>query len=509
MSSSRKAKALAFITSWVFALVTILPLTNVQVMAQATTGTLRGTVTDATGAIIPGATIRVKSQQTNVELPPVQSNDAGIYTIPNLNPGQYTITVEQTGFSRAQITDVTISIGQITTHDIALKPGQVTETVTITAGTDVEVQRDQAQVSQTFQPRQVAELPSNAAGGGLDTLLLNVPGVAQNSGGGTNTNGTGLSVNGNRGRSNNFQIDGSDNNDLSVGGPSLFIDNQDQVQEYQIITNNFSAQYGRNLGAVVNVVTKGGTNDFHGTGFEYHRDQRNLDSLNNVERAGGSKYPPRFLSNVFGGTIGGPLMLPRFGEGGKSYISGKNKAFFFFSYEGIRQPQETLIESGSIGILGPDLARLDANNPGNPIIHAIATASAFALPLGTVAPRATKGPATQTACLNPGAKTTANPLGIVACGAPGAQGPFQLGGAFDVVRINNIYYQAAFIQRTVRTDFTQDEWSIRGDQKVTDKDSYYLRYLNQTSFALNAGAGSNGWTWDLPAAAKNFGGSYI
>src|SRR6185503_13103400 len=117
----------------------------------------------------------------------------------------------------------------------------------------------------------VQDLPSNSAGGGLDTLLLNVPGVAQNSGGGTNTNGTGLSVNGNRGRSNNFQIDGSDNNDLSVSGPAMFVDNQDQVQEYQIITNNFSAQYGRNQGAVVNIVTKGGTNEYHGSAFWFHQ----------------------------------------------------------------------------------------------------------------------------------------------------------------------------------------------------------------------------------------------
>jgi outer membrane receptor protein involved in Fe transport len=88
-----------------------------------------------------------------------------------------------------------------------------------------------------------------------------------------------LSVNGNRARSNNFQIDGSDNNDLSVSGPALFVDAQDSLQEYQVITNNFSAQYGRNQGAIVNLVTKSGTNDFHGTLFEYHRDRRALEAV--------------------------------------------------------------------------------------------------------------------------------------------------------------------------------------------------------------------------------------
>jgi outer membrane receptor for ferrienterochelin and colicin len=109
-------------------------------------------------------------------------------------------------------------------------------------------------------------------------LALLAPGVVASRNSGVNTDGVGLSVNGNRGRSNNFQIDGSDNNDLSIGGPSLFVDNQSQVQEYQIITNNFSAQYGRNQGAVVNIITKSGTNDFHGDLFEYHQNWAHLSS---------------------------------------------------------------------------------------------------------------------------------------------------------------------------------------------------------------------------------------
>src|SRR5207237_5018295 len=147
--------------------------------------------------------------------------------------------------------------------------------------------RDQSMISANFNSRKVVELPSNAASFGLDTLALLVPGVAQNSGGGTNTNGAGLSVNGNRGRSNNFQIDGSDNNDLSVTGPALFVDFEDQVQEYQVITNNFSAQYGRNQGAIVNIVTKSRTNTYHGTLFDLHQDARNLNSLSNTQRRSG------------------------------------------------------------------------------------------------------------------------------------------------------------------------------------------------------------------------------
>src|SRR5207237_10886537 len=119
-------------------------------------------------------------------------------------------------------------------------------------------------------------------------------------------------------------------------------------------------------GAVVNVVTKGGTNDFHGTAFEYFRDQHNLDTLDNVERASGLKNPPRALSNVFGGTVGGPIK--------------RNKALFFFSYEGIRQPTEPLPESTSLAILKPDLASLTAKNPGNRIVAPIPTSSSVAMP---------------------------------------------------------------------------------------------------------------------------------
>src|SRR2546423_1767577 len=158
-------------------------------------------------------------------------------------------------------------------------------------------------------------LPSNGAGGGLDTLALLAPGVVASRNSGVNTDGAGLSVNGNRGRSNNFQIDGSDNNDLSIGGPSLFVDNQSQVSEYQIITNNFSAQYGRNSGAVVNIVTKQGGNDFHGDLFEYHQNWKHLSSLDNIERASGKLKPNQNIYNAFGGTAGGPIYLPRFGEG--------------------------------------------------------------------------------------------------------------------------------------------------------------------------------------------------
>src|SRR5258706_3455597 len=303
---------------------------SILAYGQAQSGTLRGTVTDPNGGVVAGATVTAKNSASGVSTP-TTTNGEGNYQIPNLVPGKYSVTVEQTGFSKKVVTEGTVGLGAILDLPVALAVGIASETVTVVSTGEELVTKDVAQISTTFESRKIEDLPSNGAGGGLDTLALLAPGVVASRNSGVNTDGVGLSVNGNRGRSNNFQIDGSDNNDLSIGGPSLFVDNQSQVSEYQIITNKFSAQYGRNSGAVVNIVTKSGGNEFHGDLFEYNQDNFKLNTLNNQERASGQLQPSRSLYNAFGGTVGGPIYLPRFGEGGKSVWKGKDKAFFFFT----------------------------------------------------------------------------------------------------------------------------------------------------------------------------------
>ena len=201
----------------------LLLVLSVSVFGQATTGNVRGVVTDPNGQAISGATVTAKNQGTGVESTATTS-DSGLYGITNLIPGLYTVTAESTGFSKKAVKDVNITIGVNIDLPIQLAIGTPTETVTVTSSGEEVISRDQSQISTTIDPRRVQDLPTNGAGNGLDTLALLAPGVVQNRGGGTNTNGTGLSVNGNRGRSNNFQIDGADNNDLSVGGPALFVD---------------------------------------------------------------------------------------------------------------------------------------------------------------------------------------------------------------------------------------------------------------------------------------------
>src|SRR6266511_529280 len=444
---------------------------SAPVMAQATTGNLKGTVEDQSGAVIPEASITAKNQETGVSTAPYRSTKDGVFVIPNLKPGKYTVTVESQNFKRGVYTDVEIRLGQDTVLSASMQPGGVTETVTVTAGAETAIQTETSQISSSFETRKVAELPSNAAGGGIDTLALLAPGVVPGFGN-VNNNGETLSVNGQRARSNNFTIDGTDNNDLSIGGPNLFVSNQDQVQEFQIITNNYSAKYGRNQGAVVNIVTKGGTNEIHGSVFEYHRDSKNLDALDNIRRRQGEADPSFFLSNVFGATGGGPIK--------------KDKIFFFGTYQGIRQRQTTSIDSNNLAILAAEFPRLSAAFPGNNAIAAITKQNAFALTnLGTVTPRKDKNFVTKYT------NGTATPAGTQ-----------------DLITIGGVEYAAAFPHRDFATPFNQNEYSLRGDVNLSEKNTVNTRYIFQKGTSGNALGGTNGFTGDIPASSRNLSGTY-
>ncbi len=442
--------------------------------AQATTGNLRGTVLDPNGQAVPGASVVAKNQATGVSSPTTTTTESGTFFITNLLPGQYSITVTtNSGFKTATISGIAVRLGLETDVPVALEVGTASEVVTIVAGAD-EVAQTTSEVSANFESRKVSELPSNAAGSGIDTLALNVPGVVPGFGN-VNSNGTTLSVNGNRARSNNFTIDGTDNNDLSIGGPSYFVSNTELVQEFQIITNNFSAQYGRNQGAIVNIITKAGTNDFRGSAFIYHRNSRALDSLTNLEnRIVGRERPDKFISNTFGGVFGGPII--------------RNKAFFFGSFQGIRQAQNLTARGNNPAILASEFSRLQAAFPGNAAIRAITTQGAFALSnFGTVRPRTdlTAAQANTRICIS------ATPA--INCVVGGNETGF---------------FAAATPEREFSLPFTQNEFSIRGDWNITDKDNVSVRYLWQDSVTTNSLGGSNGFTGDVPARSKNLSGFY-
>ena len=219
----------------------LLIASSVSIFGQATKGTLRGTITDPNGQVISGAIVIATNDATHISTQTTTTSD-GLYVIPELAPGQYSVSAESAGFSKRLMKNITVSLGLATNLSVELAVGAPTEVVSVTSGgEELALQRDQSQISTTFDNRKIQDLPSNGAASGLDTIALLAPGITTANSGGVNTNGTGLSVNGNRARANNFQIDGADNNDLVIGGPANFLDNQEAVQEYQIITNNYSA----------------------------------------------------------------------------------------------------------------------------------------------------------------------------------------------------------------------------------------------------------------------------
>lgn len=524
MKRISKANALTSVIGYAIAITVLVLVPSLSAFGQATTGTLRGSVVDPNGGQVAGATVTVKNIGTGLVIPTTTNAD-GIYSVSNLLPGLYTVTAEAAGFSKKAVTDVKVSLGEVSNLTIDLAIGAATETVTVTSSGEELVNKEQSQISATFETRKIQDLPSNGAGGGLDTLALLAPGVVASRNSGVNTDGVGLSVNGNRGRSNNFQIDGSDNNDLSIGGPSLFVNNQSQVQEYQIITNNFSAQYGRNSGAVVNIITKSGSNEFHGDLFEYHQNWKPLNSLNNIERRSGRTDPNQNIYNAFGGSIGGPVWLPWPGGGSKPAIwKGKDRAFFFFTYQGIRNPQTATVRGTTLSILGTDLQRLAQTFPGNSAISAISNLSSFAATnVGSVHPRTDQGAgvASQFNLAATGACPRAIAVGAAApagCGTyttfvnPSTGQPFITGGPYDVFNFGTtaapVLFQSAFAERDVSTPFTGNEWSYRFTVKATERDNIDFRHLYQSQVFTNNGVGANGFVYDVPSTSRNLGGTW-
>ncbi|MGH9844085.1 MAG: carboxypeptidase regulatory-like domain-containing protein [Blastocatellia bacterium] len=469
-STSPLIKRVSSAGVFLMAMIFSMGVPSATALAQATTGTIRGTVEDQNGAVVPNASVVAKNQATGVSSPTYKTTNDGVFVIPGLIPGVYTVMVESSNFKKAVYTDLEVRLGQDTALPVDLKPGGVTEQVTVTAAGE-QIQSETAQISASFETRKVQDLPSNAAGGGIDTLALLAPGIVPGFGN-VNQNGVTLSVNGNRARSNNFTLDGTDNNDLTIGGPSLFVTNQELVQEFQVVTNNFSAQYGRNQGAVVNIVTKSGTNDIHGSAFEYHRNAKSLDALTNFQRRRGDKDPPFFLSNVFGGTVGGPIK--------------KDKIFYFGSYQGVRQ-RSTFNADGNLAILPAEFSRLSAAIPGNDAIATYVKQSPFALTkLGSVYPRRDR--TFRTTYPN---STTAAPA-----------------GSQDFININGVDYAAAFVHRDFAANFDSNEYSIRGDANVTEKNSINARYIYQKTNNINGVGSVNGFSGNVPANSRNLSGSY-
>ncbi len=312
-----------------------------SVMAQ-TSGSISGEVKDEKQAVITGATVTARNISTN-ESRTAQTNADGRYHFAGVSVGAYEITVESTGFARYMQSGITLALNQSAVVDVTMKPGAVQEVVNIVENASM-LNTSTAEVGTRFDEKRLSELPL-ATTRSVYNIALSAPGVSQlNSGQSAFAGGTNFSSNGGRSRSNNFMIDGQDNNNFGVAGSTIPLNNPDAIQEVRLVTNQFSAEYGRNSSAVFNAITRSGSNQFHGSGFWFHNDNA-LNACSNVQKAGANGFcnpnattearrkAPFRIENQLGGTIGGPLHLPRFGEGGPAYISGKDRTFFFFSLQ--------------------------------------------------------------------------------------------------------------------------------------------------------------------------------
>jgi hypothetical protein len=416
------------------------------------TGGISGTTVDQTGAIVPGAAVQAVSETTGATFQ-AKTNGEGEFQLKDVPLGAYTITINAPGFGAQSISHVQVVAGNITSLGRqALKLGTTAQSVEVEAGAAQVMNTESAQGEVIMDSAQLETIPVNGA---LDNVTLVVPGVVQtHSDGMSNTNGVNFSVNGERGRSNNAEIDGQSNNDNMVAGPSFFFSNQDALQELQIITTDFGAQYGRNMGSVVNYITKSGTNTFHGTAFESYTGSF-LSSLLGSQKdpqdgfcpAGTSPsaadpcaipVKPRFVENNYGGTFGGPIL--------------KDKLFFFgstfWTHEYLAGSTQT--SSGAVLPDATGMTTLTSAFPNNPGV-------------------------TELTMFGPAAATQGSPTFF---GTPSTIAVTD-GTTTANVEVNQ------FSRKLAATILDQEELG-RLDYQLTAKDRFYLRYNYQNNPFLPA-----------------------
>jgi len=410
------------------------------------TGSMSATVTDASGASVPDADVTAHSLATNQEFAG-KTNSLGYVELRSIPPGGYKVTVSSKSFRNLVISRADVVVAQNTDLGVLkMEIGTVGETVQV-EGIQPLLETSTAQVTTSFGNRETAELPLN---GGFDMLTLFIPGVADTgSNSFSNSNGASFSSNGLRGRSNNFQIDGQSNNDNSVAGPSIFLGNQDVLDEVSVITNNFSVEYGRASGSVVNYVTKSGTNQFHGSGFEYFTGSH-WDSHDNLETA--SDTIPRFVENRFGGTFGGPIK--------------RDKAWFFFSpyFDRIRQAGSPSSSGSALTPTPNGLTQLQAAFPGNLAVAALNAIGPYSVSTG-------------------GPHTTGTPTTLVVSDG-----------------VTSAPIEFAPVERNVPSLFNDREFTGRVDVQITSKDRVGARYVFQQNILTGATGRFAAGAWvDIPA----------
>lgn len=406
------------------------------------TGSITGTVQDPSGAVVQGASVTAMQVETN-SVAKTTTNSAGIFQLPGLPVGNYNVSVEVAGFSGFKIEKVLVQAGTATSiGPVSLKVGASEAAITVEGATAL-LQPDSVQISQEFDTEKTANLP---IGNGFDIVALLTPGVAP-SGGNifTNNNGAEFSTNGIRDRNNNFQLDGQANNDTNIGGPNVFFGNADAIAEVQVITAE-SAEYGRNSGAVVNYITKSGTNQLHGSAFEFYNGSW-ADSLANQDKSplfgycapGQSKSTgclmptiPRYVDNRWGGAAGGPAK--------------KDKLWYFGAgmFEHTRTGSAPSFSNPLITPTPNGIQELESAFPNNAAVSALAAIGPASVKAGQ---------------LTFGTPTTVNVLGV----------PIEFATA----------------RRLITSPFNDDEAMGRVDYQLSSRDRIFGRYIYQKQLTTN------------------------
>lgn len=454
-----KVRALTFLV--------ILFCLSMAVSAQTSRGTVSGTLTDPNGAVIAGATVTLTSIQTTVARTTTTNNE-GLFRFDAVDPGTYSIKFNAAGFGDVTKTNVPVSAGQVADVSTTLSPGGQQVVVDVTADAGALLQTEAPVRGGTIENKQVTELPF--IGRNPVALALTLPGVSTNRGSqGAST----FSVNGARGRSNNFLIDGTENNDISVAGQGFQITNPDAIQEVSVQTSNFDSEFGRAGGAVVNVITKGGTNNLHGT-VSFLYDTTADDAISTLfantdpdtVRRG---RLPSATEYIAGGTIGGPVIIPHL-------YNGHNRTFFFGAYQQDRArstSQTQLVTPTAAG--RATLLSVFGNSSPNLNTYLAATAQ-------TVGTTGTFQIALGTAGTGAGSSTV--------CPAPAGQRPCVEFGTFA---------------RSYAATYKEPQWQVRIDHKISDKDQLSSRFLWDRQYVPKGGiAEFPGFDADFAGRFYNF-----
>ena len=306
-------------------LLAIMISATVPIWGQGAVGTIVGQVSDATGAVIPGAKITITETDTNVSHK-ATTGSGGTFLVPYLNPGHYSVLVEAGGFNSTRIEQIKLEVDQTVRADAVLKPGAATEQISVSAQ-DVQLDSETASIGQMISEQQVSDLPLN--GRNFTSLMILQPGAVQMNGAGAPSgeqstrpgSGGSLALGGGRASANQYLVDGVTINDVMYQTPS-FNPSIDAIQEFKAQTETYSAEYGTSANQI-NIGYKSGTNRFHGTAFDFLRNNF-FDARSYFDAS-----VPILRQNDFGYSLGGPIWIPK-------VYNGKNRTFFFANYEGLR-----------------------------------------------------------------------------------------------------------------------------------------------------------------------------